>query len=48
MKYEKPEVQLLAAAVSCVQHPMEKGAGGPQDSVNPNFWVSAAAYEVDE
>lgn len=48
MKYEKPAVQPLAAAVSCVQHPTEKAWVGLQDCISPVRYISVAANEVDE
>jgi hypothetical protein len=48
MKYEKPEIRFLGAAVSSIQNPSQKGTGGPQDHSNPTTYVSQFAYEVDE
>lgn len=48
MRYEKPELQILAAAVSAIQHPTQKGSGITQDGSNPATYVSFAAYDADE
>lgn len=46
MKYEKPEIQVLADAASSIQHPTQKGVRGVQETAT--IYFSLNAYPADE
>jgi hypothetical protein len=46
MKYEKPEVQVVADAASSIQHPGQKGVGGIAETAT--LYFSLNAYPADE
>lgn len=50
MKYKKPELQIVGAAISCIAHPSQKGSGLPRDNfpVTPATYQSINAYAADE
>lgn len=50
MRYEKPELQIVGAAISSIAHPTQKGSGLPRDNfpVMPATYQSINAYAADE
>lgn len=46
MKYEKPEIHVVADATSSIQHPTQKGVGGPEET--QGIYFSLSAYPADE
>jgi hypothetical protein len=48
MKYCKPEVRVLAAAVTAIATLMQKPVTNQLDHINKTTFNSAPAYEADE